>query len=670
MPNSPTIESTTLLPSGTIIQFPDGQPRAQANRVTTLDAVMAQSPIGIVLLDMAGRVSGCNASFARLFHYDEPELCGTRLDSSIPVRPAHSESARIGSQAEPGDVPGTTMLARRKDGVFIEVEIQTVPLFASGERYGTLAFYRDMSELKAAKAELAHFFTQTLNLVCVGGLDGYFKRLNPMWEKTLGIPTEEILRQPFMNLVHPHDVAASRAQVARLGSGGSTIAFENRMRRQDGSYKWILWNATPLRQDNGFLATGCDITERKETEQALRDAHMETERLLGSISSVLIGVDGHGCVTRWNSAAAQTFGLAAADVIGRPLTACGIRWKETDAVDRIQQSTRRGEAVRLDDLRFIGAQGAERIVGLTVTSLEGEGAEHDGCVILGADVTERRLLEAQLRVAQKLEAIGQLAASIAHDINTPIQYVGDNLRFLQESWGNVGPLLDACERLTSEPPAGQRSSELVQEMIGAARAADLGFVCKEIPAAISQSLEGLGRVSQIVRAMQEFSHPGSEERTEIDINHAIATTLVVAHNETRYVADVVSDFDPNLPLVPCLLGEFNQVILNLLMNAVHAVADGAGPAGQKGTVRFVTRLLDDCVEIQVSDNGGGIAESIRDRVFEPFFTTKGVGKGTGQGLAIAHRIIVSKHGGEIWFQTETGKGTTFYLRLPLKSGAR
>jgi PAS domain S-box-containing protein len=662
MSNPTSFESGTA-PPDTIIRFREG-PRAAPNRLTTLDTVLAQSPIGIVVVDMAGRVTACNPSFTRLFRYEEPELSGARLDAVIPARPAEA-GPRAGDTPTAADAPGPTMLARRRDGVYIEVEIQAVPLFACGARYGTLAFYRDMGELKAARAEVAHFFTQMLSLVCVVGLDGYFRRLNPMWEKTLGIPTEAILRQPFMNLVHPHDVAASRAQVAHMG-GGSTIAFENRMRCADGSYKWILWNATPLPNGSEFLATGCDITERKIAEQALREAHMETEQLLGSISSVLIGVDAHGCVTRWNSAAARAFGLTAESVIGRPLAQCGIRWLDPFAVDRLQQSVEPGEAVRLDDLRFTDSDGAERVVGLTVTSLQREGSARGGCVILGADVTERRLLESQLRLAQKLEAIGQLAASIAHDINTPIQYVGDNLRFLQDSWGNLTRLLDACGRLkpgrnTAIPP------DLTLELLSAARTADLDFVRREIPSAITQSLEGMARVRRIVRAMQEFSHPGGEERTDIDINHAIATTLIVAHNETKYIADVVTDFDSSLPLVPCLLGEFNQVILNLLMNAVHAIADNPRPDGQKGTVRFVTRGLEDSVEIQVSDTGGGIPESIRDRVFEPFFTTKKVGKGTGQGLAIAHRLIVSKHGGDIWFQSEVGKGTTFYIRLPRTS---
>jgi signal transduction histidine kinase len=190
----------------------------------------------------------------------------------------------------------------------------------------------------------------------------------------------------------------------------------------------------------------------------------------------------------------------------------------------------------------------------------------------------------------------------------------------------------------------------------------------EVPQAIQQSLQGIGRVTTIVRAMKEFSHPGSEEKSDTDLNRAIETTITVARNEWKYVAEVVTDFDPALPLVRCLPGEINQVILNLIVNAAHAIADVVENNGKsKGTITIRTRSQGDRVEIRVSDTGTGIPETIRAKIFDPFFTTKGVGKGTGQGLAIAHSVIVDKHGGTISCETEVGKGTTFVIRLPLLS---
>ena len=213
------------------------------------------------------------------------------------------------------------------------------------------------------------------------------------------------------------------------------------------------------------------------------------------------------------------------------------------------------------------------------------------------------------------------------------------------------------------------NTQLTAEAESARKAADLDYVLPEIPKAIQQSLEGVERVATIVRAMKEFSHPGTGQKSAVDLNHAIESTITVARNEWKYVAEVVTHFDPKLPPVPCLAGEFNQVILNLIINATHAIADVVGDGGNaKGTITITTRQDQDWAEIRVQDTGAGIPEKIRNRIFEPFFTTKGVGKGTGQGLAISRSVVVDKHGGTIAFETEIGKGTTFIVRLPISQG--
>jgi signal transduction histidine kinase len=285
---------------------------------------------------------------------------------------------------------------------------------------------------------------------------------------------------------------------------------------------------------------------------------------------------------------------------------------------------------------------------------------------LQAEIAERERIQHELARAQKLEAIGHLAAGIAHEINTPAQYLGDNTRFLQEAFGDVDRLLESFERLLEAAKQGTLTDELVAEVDRAVRDADLDYLTAEVPKAIGQSLEGIEHVANIVRAMKEFSHPGSGHKTAVDLNRAIQSTLTVSRGEWKYVADLVTDFDPDLPLVPCLPGDFNQVILNLVVNAAHAIADvvGDAPTG-KGTLTVRTRRDGDWAEIRVEDTGTGIPEGIRDNVFDHFFTTKEVGKGTGQGLAIAHAIVVKKHGGTITFDTEVGKGTTFIVRLPV-----
>jgi signal transduction histidine kinase len=200
--------------------------------------------------------------------------------------------------------------------------------------------------------------------------------------------------------------------------------------------------------------------------------------------------------------------------------------------------------------------------------------------------------------------------------------------------------------------------------------ADLDYLLAEIPRAVEQSLDGVQRVAKIVGAMKEFSHPGSEEKRAIDINHAIQSTITVARNEWKYVAEVETNLDPTLPPVPCFAGGINQVILNLLINAAHAIRQVVGDGSQgKGKILITTKQDREWAEVSLHDTGSGIPEAIRARVFEPFFTTKPVGQGTGQGLALAHSIVVREHGGQIWFETEAGKGTRFFVRLPLRADA-
>ncbi len=279
---------------------------------------------------------------------------------------------------------------------------------------------------------------------------------------------------------------------------------------------------------------------------------------------------------------------------------------------------------------------------------------------------ERRLeLELQLHQSQKLESVGQLAAGIAHEINTPTQFVSDNTRFLQDAFGDLSNLIEGFQRLAEDARAGSVDRKLLDEVEQLQTSVDFDFLREEIPSAIDQSLEGIQRISKIVRAMKEFSHPDAGHKVAANLNQAIETTVTVARNEWKYVSDMKLELDPTLPLVACNLGEINQVVLNLIVNAAHAIADkvGDGSTG-KETITISTKSDGDEVELRVADTGAGIPEQYRARMFTPFFTTKEVGKGTGQGLAIAHTVITKKHGGNIRFETETGQGTTFIIRLP------
>lgn len=405
----------------------------------------------------------------------------------------------------------------------------------------------------------------------------------------------------------------------------------------------------------------------------LQAAHAETELFLRSIPSMLIGMDPQGRITRWNLTAANTFGIDDREAEGRTIEDCGIRWLHPEMKAEIARWLATESCFRCDNLPY-EHEGKTRFLGFQILRIPVQSGEPAGFIITGADVTDRRVLEEQLRQAQKLEAIGQLAAGIAHEINTPTQFVGHNIRFLKDSWEAMAEFLNFCGALQSECGAGSISREHLQQFSELHQKCDLEYLLKNIPTAIDHSLEGVNRVAKIVKGFKEFSHPSSEEKRVISLNQSIETTISVSKHEWKYCADMVTALDPDLPMVPCLVGEFNQVILNLIVNSAHAISSDIEKNGNekngtaKGTITISTRREDEWARVSVADTGGGIPVEIRSRIFEPFFTTKEIGKGTGQGLALAHAAIVNRHQGQLWFESEMGVGTTFFIRLPLEVG--
>lgn len=417
---------------------------------------------------------------------------------------------------------------------------------------------------------------------------------------------------------------------------------------------------------DGIAGALSEFIERRQAEEELQEAHSGTKQLLEAISSLLIGVDHNGTVTAWNGKAERAFGLESKNAVGRPFHDLEIESDRAAIVRAISECEASNRSVRMDEMRYKRPDGTEGFLGMTVNPLHDGTGEPRGVLIVALDITEQKFLQSQLTQAQKLESIGRLAAGIAHEINTPIQYIGDNTRFLQ---GSVQDLLKVVERYRDllSPSRGSLSwQEGSAEIKAALDELDLEFLNAEIPRAIDQSLEGVERVATIVRSMKDFSHPGEDEKRAADLNRAIESTITVARNEWKYVAEMVTEFDSSLPPVPCLLGDFNQVILNMIINAAHAISEVVGKnTGRQGTITISTRHNGEWAEIRVSDTGAGIPQEIQSKIFDPFFTTKDVGKGTGQGLAIARATVVNKHGGELSVDSEVGSGTTFIIRLPI-----
>lgn len=273
-------------------------------------------------------------------------------------------------------------------------------------------------------------------------------------------------------------------------------------------------------------------------------------------------------------------------------------------------------------------------------------------------------LQRQITQMQKLESIGQLAAGVAHEINSPAQFVSDNLSFACDATADLTEVFAAYRGLAEAAQALPACEAALEKVQAVAEEKEADYLLQELPACLVQSLDGITRVAEIVRAMKSFSHPGGGERSFVDIPEALQSTATVARHEWRHVAELELDLTASLPPVWGHPGELNQVFLNLLVNAAHAVAEAHGRNPEIGRIRMSATPLPDGVEICVEDNGSGIPDAIVERVFDPFFTTKGVGKGTGQGLAIAYDVVVRKHGGRIWIESDVGVGTTFHLTLP------
>ena len=541
-----------------------------------------------------------------------------------------------------------------------------------GKNFGRIWNFRDVTarkqnelELKSKTAFLEAQVNASIDGILVVDEHGHRQLINRRFIDFFSVPQEilanpddapllqhmlQLTRDPktFLERIqhlYSHTVETSRDEI-EFKDGRVFDRYSAPITDKDWNYFGRIW-------------TFRDITERKRNEDTLRQLSIAIEQ--SPVSVVLMNPDGG--VSYVNRRFSESTGYLAEDVVGSNWFKLQSESTSQPQYAALWSAMRKGKEWH-GELRNKKKNGQPYWAAVAVTPiLDGNGAISH-FVAIKEDITERRAMENELRQSQKLEGIGQLAAGIAHEINTPTQFVTDNLTFLQESWRAVFPLLDLyIKRARSE--LAKAAPDVAAEIAAAEQGCDLQFITEEVPHAISQSLDGARRVAAIVRAMKEFSHPDSAEKTDTDLNQAILATITVARNEWKYVAEVTTCFDQSLAPVHCYPGEINQVILNLVVNAAQSIRDKVKD-GEKGAISICTRRKGSFAEISVSDTGMGIPEEIQSRIYEPFFTTKEVGRGTGQGLALAHSVVVKKHLGKIWFETEIGRGTTFFIDLPIR----
>ncbi|MBI4804793.1 MAG: CHASE domain-containing protein [Desulfovibrio sp.] len=336
---------------------------------------------------------------------------------------------------------------------------------------------------------------------------------------------------------------------------------------------------------------------------------------------------------------------------------------DAEYIELIEKSISDGAVLQNAEVHTKSCKGKDKVMLVSISPLYDIDKVCIGGLCIYMDLTERRQMEIKLASVGKMEAIGQLAAGIAHEINTPTQYVGDGVTFLRDSFADISRVLTQVEHYAAQPDAvGEVAAQAMKELLHDVEAE---FLQKEIPSTINRIFEGIERISTIVQAMRRFSHSSGDRMLTVDLENVVRTTVEISRNEWKYVSTMELDFSKDLPNVRCQQDEISQVLLNIIVNASHSVADVVKNKNELGKITIRTRKVDDMAEISISDTGSGIPEEVRDKVFNMFFTTKDVGKGTGQGLAIAYESVVNKHEGSLTFSTEVGVGTTFYVRIPI-----
>lgn len=543
-------------------------------------------------------------------------------------------------------------------------------LFALSSLKIIRALRRQLDAFQESEQKVSAITTAAQEAIVLIDPDGTVAFWNKAAGRVFGWQASEVIGKPLRETLVPppyRDLYAQEFELLRMKDpkGHINQILRAVARHKSGAEVPVELSVSPVDMNGEchWVVVARDISRRLENEQSMARLKAAIE----SASETVIITDTNGVIEYANPAFESTTGYSIRESIGRISRLFAseehnetFNWDMWAALT--QGKTWRG---RITNKKKDGSFYDEEV---TISPIRSEAGEIVNFVVVTRDVTEQRAMERQLMQAQKLESIGQLAAGIAHEINTPTQYVGDNTRFVRDGIDDLMRLIDLYGTLLTSAKHGGSSMDQIELIESAINELDLDFLRDEIPRAINQTLEGVGRVTEIVRAMKDFSHPGGEGMVLMDLNKAIDSTITVCRNRWKYVAEMEMDFQDDLPQVPCQLNELNQVILNIVVNAADAIGERIDKnQEQLGRITVSTRQVDDWAEVRIRDTGGGIPDAIRGKIFDPFFTTKDVGKGTGQGLSICHDLIVNKHGGMIDVEVEPGVGTTFIVRLPIKS---
>ncbi len=494
-------------------------------------------------------------------------------------------------------------------------------------------------------------------------------------------------------------INAQRPDIAlmdiRLGRGMNGIETASELKSEyDISVIYLTAHAdddtilqAKITEPYGYLIKPFDDTELKTTiemavykqqsDRELNENRMWFQTTLNSIGDGVIAADMSGNITFMNPIAEMLTGWSQTDAGGKSFeTVFNVINEITrepceNLVSKVIETGQKMELANHTSL--ILSDGKEVPIKVSSAPIQLYNTKMLGVILVFQDETESRKAEKKLkqqeivlRQNQKLEAIGQLTAGLAHEINTPIQYVGDNTTFINEAFEDLIELAEKFKKILCAAKDGMMNEAFILDMENLLKKADIDYLIEEVPDALKSSFEGLEQVRKIIESMKYFSHSGGEKKVMTDIQPSIENAVTVAKNEWKNVANLTLDFEPELPMVFCNPNEMNQVFLNIIINAVHAISEKSGHStSEMGTINIITKKSDNWVEIRISDSGTGMPDNIKERIFDPFFTTKEIGKGTGQGLSISRSLVVDRHKGKLEVQTSEDEGSVFIIKLPL-----
>ena len=483
----------------------------------------------------------------------------------------------------------------------------------------------------------------------------------------------------WMKDLYPHDVYESlqtsikeslkegrvwTGETQVSGESGSIIPVSQQVHLHDDSRRGFRFVSLVIR----------DITELKRTQYTLEQQEAFYRLITENTTDLISLFDSNGKNVYSSPSYEKLLGFASWELADEGIYEC-IHHEDRDRVREIVMSTLRAGREVVLQYQMMNKSGAILHLEATTGGIRNSKGQFERLIFVSRDITsqlrqreERKLMELHHLHAQKMESIGQLAAGVAHEMNTPIQYFGDNLRFIRDSFSDLVLVLRAFHSHYLHPESEGYDSNKLNTLKTVWTDADADFLFDEIPKAIEQSLHGVDNLAHIVGAMKEFSHPGTEDKIPVDFNQMIENTLTIARNEWKYIANIELDLASVLPRVSCLPDEIRQMLLNLIINACHAIEEKGMKTEEKGVIHISTSLVDrdSCfVELRIRDSGSGIPEDVKNRIFEPFFTTKPVGKGTGQGLAVVHNVVIDKHSGQLHVDSTVNEGTTFIILLPV-----